>query len=187
MERMKSNQRKGSVARRQCSAPCSHNKAGLIYSLSRGSSPALSLHWSVRLALLGLLTELFLCSVSFWMPISVFISDWPRWALSLVLLCGACYVILACTTVLDRGLSVQAWPVERGRWEREKASEKGWMHEKNSEWISVPSLFIGWWRATPRVYPWPSYLLISPPSHPPLPTGLQCTLPPTPGHPHPRW
>lgn len=185
MERGKRKQRKGSVARRQCSAPCSHNKAGLIYSLSRGSSPALSLHWSVCLALVGLLTELFLSSVSSWMPISVFISDWPRWALSLVLLCGACYVILACTAVLDRGLSVQAWPVERGRWEREKASEKGWMHEKTSEWISVPSLFIGWWRATPRVYPWPSYLLISPPSPPPLPTSLQCTPPAHPGHPRP--
>lgn len=56
-----------------------------------------------------------LCSISSCMPISVFVSDWPRWALSLVLLCGACYVIV--------GLSVQPWPVERGRWERESPWE----------------------------------------------------------------
>lgn len=137
--------------------------SGLIYSLSHGSSAGVRHHWSACLAVVGPLTEFFLCSISSWMPISVFISDWSRWALSLVLLCRACYVILASTAVLDCGLSVQAWPVERGRWEREKAGERGWTYEKNSEWISVPSLLIGWWRATLCVYPWPSYLLISPP------------------------
>lgn len=63
---MKRNQGKGSVAWRQCSAPCSHNKAGLIYSLSHGSSPAVRLHWSVCLAVVGPLTEFFLCSNSSW-------------------------------------------------------------------------------------------------------------------------
>lgn len=121
-------------------------------------------------------TESFLCSTSSWMPISVFISDWPRWALSLVLLHEACNVILACTG-LDCGLSVQAWPVERGRCE----SERGWMYE----WISVMSLFIGWWL---RVYPWPSFLLISTPPflNPPLyRMAFSVTLLSTTGHPHP--
>lgn len=41
-------------------------------------------------------------------------------------------------------------------------------------------MLIGWWRALLSVYPWPSYLLISPPySNPPPPIGLQCTLPPS--------
>lgn len=87
--------------------PCSHNRARLIDSLSRGSSPAGGLHWPGRLAPLALLTGLFLCGVSSWMPICVSISDWPRWALSPVLLRGACYVILAGAAALDRGLSVQ--------------------------------------------------------------------------------
>lgn len=59
---------------------------------------------------------------------------------------------------------------------------------KRTQWISVTSLFIGWWRATLCVYPWPSFFLISPPpplSNPPLPNGLQCTLLPSLGHPHP--
>lgn len=139
--------------------------SGLIYSLSHGSSPGVRLHWLSCLAAVGPLTEFFLCSISSWMPISVFISDWSRWALSLVLLCGACYVILA----LALQYWIVGWACRHGQWseederEGEKAGERGWTYEKNSEWISVPSLFIGWWRATLCVYPWPSYLLISPP------------------------
>lgn len=152
----------------------SHNKAGLICRLSRGSSPAVGLHWSVCLALFGLPTDFFLCSGSSWMPISEFISDWP-----LVLLCGACYVILACTAVLDRGLSVQAWPVERGRWERESQWERvnawkelrvdfcsepvHWRMASNAACLPMAQLFANLSPLSPSSTDWPS---VHPPAHP---------------------
>lgn len=49
----------------------------------------------------------------------------------------------------------------RKMWGRKQAREGECM--KRTQWISVTSLFIGWWRATLCVYPWPSFFLISPP------------------------
>lgn len=49
----------------------------------------------------------------------------------------------------------------RKMWGRKQVREGECM--KRTQWISVTSLFIGWWRATLCVYPWPSFFLISPP------------------------
>lgn len=118
-----------------------------------------------------------------------FISDWPRWALSLMLLCGACHVILACTEVLDCGLSVQAWPVERGRWERESEWERvtawkelrmdfcsepvHWMLASNAACLPMAQLFANLSPFLPSSTDWPS---VHPPAHPGPPSS-----------PQPRW
>lgn len=50
----------------------------------------------------------------------------------------------------------------RKMWGRKQVREGERM--KRTLWISVTSLFIGWWRATLCVYPWPSFFLIPPSS-----------------------
>lgn len=132
--------------------PCLHRK---LQSLLIGLSAALpGCGWSP--------SSLSLRPVSRWMPGSVSSSDWQRQALSLVLLRGARYVVLARAAVLDCGSEYAG-----------RASGARQMR-KSSFLLRACSL--------DDVYPWPSYLLISPllqPSSPQLAFGAPSRLPRT--------
>lgn len=91
-----------------------------------------------------------------------------RLILSPVLLCGAhCAILASSSQYWIVGQGMQARPLERGRWEKEKR-EGGWSYQKLFGSSSEPaSLFIGWCWATAECLPMAQLFANLPP--PPFP------------------